>query len=245
MVSFIKDERGEKNVKIAVIAAMQAEAELIKKHLTDRREGKVGSVTFSTGKIGRHDVVLAVCGVGKVWAAICTEAVIIRFMPDLIINTGVAGTLTDRLSIGDIAVSTAVCHHDFDTVVFGDAPGVVNNIPGAEGPFIPADRKTADRIAELAREEGRRVVLGTIASGDQFISDKAKKEWIVSTFGAIACEMEGASIGHVCAANRVPFCVIRAISDSADGEAPDDFPEFVRSSAEASSKVVIEFIRER
>lgn len=228
-------------MKIGVIAALKAEAELIKEKMAGKREGTVGSVHYVTGKIGRNDIVLAVCGVGKVWAAICAEAMIIRFLPDLIINTGVAGTLTEDLSIGDLAVSSSVCHHDFDTTVLGDAPGAVM-IPGVDGAHIPADKKTVDRIVDIARESGINTVVGPIASGDQFISDPAKKEKIVSTFSAIACEMEGAATGHVCAANGVPFCVVRAISDNADGDAPENFPEFVKESAEKSSGVVINFI---
>lgn len=228
-------------MKIGIIAALKPEAELIKNKLMNKREGKIGSVSFVTGKIGAHDVVVAVCGVGKVWAAICTEAMTIRFLPDLIINTGVAGTLTDQLSIGDLAVSSSVCHHDFDTTAFGDAPGAVM-IPGVEGAHIPADEKTAERIAGIAREAGIKTVVGPIASGDQFISDAKRKAEIVSTFSAVACEMEGAAVGHVCAANNVPFCVVRAISDNADGDAPENFPEFVKESAEKSSGVVLKFI---
>ena len=228
-------------MKIGIIAAMKAEAELIKQEMTHKREGTVGSVRYVTGKIGRSDVVLAVCGVGKVWAAICAEAMIIRFLPDLIINTGVAGTLTDKLSIGDIAVSSSVCHHDFDTTAIGDAPGAVT-IPGVEGAHIPADEKTVGRIAEIAREAGINTVVGPIASGDLFICDAGRKAEIVSTFSAIACEMEGASIGHVCTANNVPFCVVRAISDSADGDAPDTYPEFVKETAKKSSAIVLKFI---
>ena len=228
-------------MKVGIIAAMKAEAELIKKQMTDRREGTVGSVRYVTGKIGRRDVVLAVCGIGKVWAAICAEAMILRFLPDIIINTGVAGTLTDKLSIGDVAVSSSVCHHDFDTTALGDEPGDVG-IPGVRSAHIPADEKAVERIAAIAREEGINTVVGPIASGDQFISDADRKEKIVSTFSAVACEMEGAAGGHVCAANGVPFCVVRAISDSADGDAPENYPEFVRESAEKSSRVVLRFI---
>ena len=230
-------------MKIAVIAALKAEADLIKQAMGEPLEEKVGPVSFSVGKLGENDVVCAVCGVGKVWAAICAQAAILHYAPDVVINTGVAGTLSDSLSIGDVAVSSSVCHHDFDTTALGDAPGAVT-VPGADGALIPADVKAAEKIARIAEDEGVHAVIGTIASGDQFISEAAKKEWIASTFGAIACEMEGASIGHVCAANGVPFCVVRAISDSADGGAPDDFPSFVRSSAEASSRVVIRFIKE-
>ncbi len=228
-------------MKIGIIAAMKAEAELIKQEMTHKREGTVGSVHYVTGKIGNSDVVLAVCGVGKVWAAICAEAMIIRFLPDLIINTGVAGTLTDELSIGDLAVSSSVCHHDFDTTALGDAPGAVT-IPGVEGAHIPADEKTVGRIAGIAREAGINTVVGPIASGDQFICDAGRKAEIVSTFSAVACEMEGAAVGHVCAANGVPFCVVRAISDNADGDAPDTYPEFVKETAKKSSGIVLKFI---
>ncbi|MBQ7475041.1 MAG: 5'-methylthioadenosine/adenosylhomocysteine nucleosidase [Clostridia bacterium] len=228
---------------VAIIAAMSVEAELIKNAMEEKTEERVGSQVFTKGKIGGVTVVAAVCGIGKVWAAICAEAMILRFSPDLIINTGIAGTLTGSLSIGDVAIASSVCHHDFDTTALGDAPGDAA-VPGADGAMIPADRKTAERLCAITREEGVRALTGPIASGDQFISSSEKKEWIAKTFSAVACEMEGASIGHVSAANGVPFAVIRAISDSADGEAPDNYPEFSRASAERSARIVIRFIKE-
>ena len=230
-------------MKIGVIAALSAEAENIVSVMEDTRVETVPSLTFTSGRIGKTDVVCTVCGVGKVYAAAAAEAMILKYAPDLVVNTGVGGTLTDKLTIGDVAVASAVCQHDFDCTAIGEPLGCVN-VPGADGPFIPADEKTVERIAAIARETGINTVVGPIASGDQFICDAGRKAEIVSTFSAVACEMEGASIGHVCTANNVPFCVVRAISDSADGDAPEDFPAFVKKSAQVSANIVTELARE-
>lgn len=230
-------------MKIGVIAALAAEAERIISVMEDARVETVPSLTFTSGRIGKTEVVCTVCGVGKVYAAAAAEAMILKYAPDLVVNTGVGGTLTDKLTIGDVAVASAVCQHDFDCTAIGEPLGCVN-VPGADGPFIPADAKTVENIVGIAGRMGIRTHVGPIASGDQFIGDREKKNFIVKTFSAVACEMEGGAIGQVCAANGVPFCVIRAISDSADGDAPEDFPAFVKKSAEVSANIVTELARE-
>ncbi len=229
-------------MKIGIIAALAAEAENITAKMEEPRRVSVPSLTFTEGKIGGADVICTVCGVGKVYAAAAAEAMILKFAPDLVINTGVGGTLTDKLTIGDVAVASSVCQHDFDCTAIGEEPGAVN-VPGAEGAHIPADKKTAREIVAIAERLGVRTCVGPIASGDQFIADRERKKKIVDTFSAVACEMEGGAVGQVCAANGVPFCVIRAISDSADGGAPEDFPAFVKKSAEVSARIVTELAR--
>ena len=229
-------------MKIGVIAALEAEAENIISVTEDAKIETVPHLTFTSGRIGKTDVVCTVCGVGKVYAAAAAEAMILKYSPDLVVNTGVGGTLTDKLTIGDVAVASAVCQHDFDCTAIGEPLGCVN-VPGADGPFIPTHAETVEKIVGIAGRMGVRTHVGPIASGDQFIGDREKKNLIVRTFSAVACEMEGGAIGQICAANGVPFCVIRAISDSADGGAPEDFPAFVKKSAEVSAKIVTELAR--
>ncbi len=228
---------------IGIIAAMEIEAERIVSAMTDRKEEEAGHVCFRVGSIGRNRVVTAVCGIGKAFAAICAQTMILTYGPDVILNTGVAGTLTPELGIGDLAISADVVQHDMDTTSIGDPPGAVT-LNGVQVVKIPADWTLMERIRRLAEAEGIRTKRGTIASGDQFVSDRAVKEKIVRQFGAIACEMEGAAIGLVSALNGVPFVVVRSISDSADGGACEDYPSFAKKAAEQSARLVIAFCHE-
>jgi adenosylhomocysteine nucleosidase len=224
-------------MKLGIIAAMKIEAELIEAAMSDIVRETCGSIEFCLGKIGNTDIVLAVCGIGKVFAAICAQTMIVKYAPDAVINTGVGGTLTKKLSVGDVAVSSAMVQHDMDTSALGDPVGLISGINIVE---IPADAALAGKISAIVRGMGINTVTGTIATGDQFIGSQAVKDRIVNTFGAIACEMEGAAIGQVCYVNKVPFAVIRAISDDADGGACEDYPTFAKMAAKNSAKAVIE-----
>jgi adenosylhomocysteine nucleosidase len=224
-------------MKLGIIAAMKIEAELIEAAMTNVTRETCGSIEYCLGNIGNTDIVLAVCGIGKVFAAICAQTMIVKYAPDAVINTGVGGTLTKKLSVGDVAVSSAMVQHDMDTSALGDPVGLISGINIVE---IPADAALAGKISAIVRGMGINTVTGTIATGDQFIGSQAVKDRIVNTFGAIACEMEGAAIGQVCYVNKVPFAVIRAISDDADGGACEDYPTFAKMAAKNSAKAVIE-----
>jgi len=224
-------------MKLGIIAAMKIEAELIEAAMRDIVRETCGSIEYCLGKIGNTDVVLAVCGIGKVFAAICAQTMIVKYAPDAIVNTGVGGTLTKKLSVGDVAVSSAMVQHDMDTSALGDPVGLISGPNIIE---IPADAALAGKISDIVRGMGIGTVTGIIATGDQFIAKQEVKDRIVDTFGAIACEMEGAAIGQVCYVNKVPFAVIRAISDDADGGACEDYPAFAKMAAKNSAKAVIE-----
>lgn len=223
-------------MKLGIIAAMTIEADLIKASMTDTTAEEVSGITFVSGKLGKSEAVVAVCGIGKVFAAMCTQTMILRYTPDCIINTGVGGTLTDKLGIGDLAVSTAVVQHDMDTSPLGDPVGLISGINVIE---MAADSVMVEKVCAICDQKGIRHHGGTIASGDQFIASREKKDWIVSTFSGIACEMEGAAVGQVCYVNKVPFVILRAISDSADGGACEDYPTFAKNAAKTSASVVL------
>lgn len=227
---------------IGIIAAMQKEMDNIAANMDGAVKEKVSGIEFISGKVNGCDVVCAVCGIGKVFAAMCTEAMIIKYSPELIINTGVGGTLTRELGIGDVAVSSAVCQHDMDTTALGDEPGLISGINKV---YFDADSVAAGEIEEIAAEMGVKTYRGTIASGDRFVASAAEKERITSTFGAISCEMEGAAVGHVCFVNDVPFVIIRAISDDADGGACENYGEFAAASAAKSASLVCAFAARR
>lgn len=224
---------------IGIIAAMNVEMESLRSHMKNTETDVISGIRFVRGMLEGKEVVTAVCGIGKVFAAMCAQTMILRYHPDCIINTGVAGTLTDKLDIGSIAVSSAVVQHDMDTSPLGDPVGLISGINKVE---LPADVLLSEKISACAREMNIKTVTGVIASGDQFVASAERKAFIVDHFGAIACEMEGAAIGHVCHVNEVPFCIIRAISDSADGSSHMDYPTFVKIAAENSVALVRRFL---
>lgn len=223
---------------IGIIGAMSIEVEGIRALMTNKKETEVSGIRFVSGRLGKNDVVTAVCGIGKVFAAICAEAMILKFDPDVIINTGVGGSLDPKLKIGDVAIADRVVQHDMDTSPIGDPKGLLSGINKI---YLDTDKKVSELLFECVRAEGVNAVFGTIASGDQFIASKERKKEITDSFGAVICEMEGASIGHVCYVNGKRFAVLRAVSDSADDSAQMDYPEFAKMAAENYIKVVQRF----
>ena len=226
---------------IGIICAMEIEAEKLKANLKDAVEARVGRLRFVSGKLCGQDAVIALAGVGKVNAAMCAQALVMKYAPELIVNSGVAGSLSPRLDIGDIAVGVGVVEHDFDTTAMGDPPAFFNDL---NGDTFPCDADAAQAILRAAAAEGVHAVPAKIASGDQFITDGAIKARLVERFGAEACEMEAGAIAHVCFANGVKCAVIRAISDSTDGEHQVEFYKFLPVAAENSARVLMTFLRD-
>lgn len=228
-------------MKIGIIGAMDIEvAELIESMENIKKE-EISGITYCHGTLNGKDVVVAKCGIGKVHAAVCAQTMILKFSPDAIINTGVAGSLNAELGIGDLVVSSRVVQHDFDTSGIGDPVGLISGLNLIE---IPCPEKLVEKVADSARElDNTKVFTGTIASGDQFICSMEKKNYIVENFNALCAEMEGAAIGHVCYLNKVDFCIVRAISDKADGSAHMDFPSFVQIAAKKSINLINNFLK--
>ena len=225
---------------IGIIAAMDVEMKSLRSYMENTETEVISGIRFVRGTLEGKDVVTAVCGIGKVFAALCAQTMILHYQPRCIINTGVAGTLTDALTIGSIAVSSAVVQHDMDTSPLGDPVGLISGINKVE---LPADRLLTGQLSACAKVMGIKTATGVIASGDQFVASAERKVFIVEHFKAIACEMEGAAVGQVCYVNKVPFCVLRAISDSADGSSHMDYPTFVQMAAEQSVALMRRFMR--
>ena len=225
---------------IGIIAAMDVEMKSLRSYMENTETEVISGIRFVRGTLEGKDVVTAVCGIGKVFAALCAQTMILHYQPRCIINTGVAGTLTDALTIGSIAVSSAVVQHDMDTSPIGDPVGLISGINKVE---LPADRLLTGQLSACAKVMGIKTATGVIASGDQFVASAERKAFIVEHFKAIACEMEGAAVGQVCYVNKVPFCVLRAISDSADGSSHMDYPTFVQMAAEQSVALLRRFMR--
>ncbi len=226
---------------LGIIAAMDKEAEGIISAMTGTSAEVIGSIKYTRGKIKNTDVVIAVCGIGKVFAAICAQTMIITYHPDYILNTGIAGALSRELGICDIAVATDTVQHDMDTSAIGDPVGFVSGINIIK---FPASEFLSDKITEIASSFGFNTVRGTIASGDKFVADSDTKRRIVDLFGAIACEMEGGAIAHAAYINNTPYAVVRAISDNADGEADMDYPTFAALACKNSVKITVKLAEE-
>ena len=224
---------------IGIIAAMDVEMKSLRSYMENTETEVISGIRFVRGTLEGKDVVTAVCGIGKVFAALCAQTMILHYQPRCIINTGVAGTLTDALTIGSIAVSSAVVQHDMDTSPLGDPVGLISGINKVE---LPADRLLTGQLSACAKVMGIKTATGVIASGDQFVASAERKAFIVEHFKAIACEMEGAAVGQVCYVNKVPFCVLRAISDSADGASHMDYPAFVQMASEQSVRLLRRFL---
>lgn len=224
---------------IGIIGAMDIEVNNLKALLENKKTKTISGIEFVWGTINNREVVIAKCGIGKVFASICAQTMILKFKPEYIINTGVAGTLTKELSVGDVAISKSVVQHDMDTSPLGDPVGLISGINVIN---FEASEYLVTLAEQVIKENNLNYKTGVIASGDQFIADKSQKCKITNNFNAIACEMEGAPIGHTAYINNVGFIVIRAISDSADDSSFMDYPAFLKMAAENSTKVTLSLI---
>lgn len=228
-------------MKIGIIGAIEQEVEGLKAIMENTKIETVSSVEFCSGKINGADTVVAAAGVGKVNAAVCAQSMILTYSPDVIINVGAAGGLSPRLEIGDIAVASSVVEHDMDTTPIGDPRGLIS---GIDKVYMECDKNIAALMENAAKSIGLNSEMGVIASGDQFISSQEQRDFIIGEFNAIAAEMEGASIGHVCTMNNIPFGVLRAISDGANSDSVMDYPTFAKLAAENSVKIIVYMLGE-
>ncbi len=224
---------------LGIIGAMEEEVARLKAQMSDVTVTEAASMHFYEGKLQGNPVVVVQSGIGKVNAGICTQILADRFGVTAIVNTGIAGSLRAEINIGDIVISTDAVQHDVDAAAFGYPAG---QIPRMEVLSFPGDPK----LVALAKESCKKAVPeigifdGRVASGDQFIADKEKKDWIASTFDAYCCEMEGAAIAQAAYLNSIPFVIIRAISDKADDSAQMDYPEFERMAIDHAVKILEE-----
>ena len=221
---------------IGIIGAMEVETAGLVAEMTDKKTEVVSGVTYTCGELCGKRVVVATCGVGKVFAAICAEAMILKFGVTALLNTGVAGGLSPMLEVGDVAVADEVVQHDMNTTALGDPRGLLSGINVVK---IKTDNRLTKALCDATAEEGLNGIVGTIASGDLFVAKDSVKEKLIAEFDAVACEMEGAAIGHVAFVNNVPFAVLRAISDGGDGM---EFSEFVGVAAKISVNVTKKFL---
>ncbi|XXQ67236.1 5'-methylthioadenosine/adenosylhomocysteine nucleosidase [Neisseriaceae bacterium B1] len=227
---------------IAIIGAMEAEIECLKKQLEHLQTHYFGKkFVVYTGRIGGADIALSLSGIGKVNAAIATTLVLEHFSPDYVINTGSAGGIGPSLRVGDVVIGVEVAHHDVDVTPFGYVHGQVPQMPAR----FTADSDLVEAAAYSAKAfNNARVVQGLIVSGDCFIHSEVYRRHIVRHFPDVqAVEMEAAAIAQTCHQFEKPFVIIRAISDSAQEEAKVSFDEFLQTAAQHSAQMVLNLIK--
>lgn len=223
--------------KIGIIGAMEEEVMALKDKLKVTDIRSIASLEYYAGKLNNREVVLVRGGIGKVNAAVCTQTLIDCFHVDAIINTGVAGALSEELEIGDIVISRDALQHDFDATGFGYEKGT---IPRMQESCFKAD-KALIHIAEKASQVlsvKTNVFTKRIVSGDQFISNKDKKKELIEDFDGFCTEMEGAAVAQACYLNKIPFVIIRSISDKADDSAEMNYSQFTQLAAANSCKLI-------
>lgn len=225
---------------IGIIGAMDTEVDNIKAQVKNKALSTVAGVDFVCGFIDDVNVCVAKCSPGKVNAALCTQAMIDNFDIDMIINVGVACSLSEDVIIKNVVIASDVCEYDIDITALGEPKGFINGLNVIK---VKTDGKISEQLARIAINHGEKIHRGTIASGDTFIANNELKKMISTEFGAICGEMEGGAIGHTCAANNIPFAVLRSISDGGNENAQLDYPTFKKIAAEISTAIILEFIK--
>lgn len=228
---------------IGIIGAMDTEVKTLVSNIQDAKTTEYGGLTYYQGKIFNTDVVVVKSGVGKVNAALCAQYLAVHFGVDKVINTGIAGAAGKGLGVFDFVVSTKAVYHDVDVQIFGYKKG---QIPGLDL-YFTADEVLAEKAIEVFNKSDfakeHKIVKGVVASGDQFIADKAVKQEIIKNFEPMCVEMEGAAIAHACSLNKVPFVIIRCMSDCADDSANSTY-EFNEDVCAAScANLVLELLK--
>lgn len=228
--------------RIGIIGAMEIEVEALKSQMENVTLKKKASMEFHHGMLNGKEVVVVRSGIGKVNAAVCTQILADDFQVDAVINTGIAGSLKNEINIGDIVVSTDTLQHDVDAREFGYPKGQIPQMDVFSFVANAGLRETAVKVCKEVNPDIS-VFEGRIVSGDQFIADPKVKEAIIQDFSGYCTEMEGAAIAQAAYLNKVPFVILRAISDKADNSATMDYPTFEKKAAEHCVRLVSEMVK--
>lgn len=222
---------------IGIIGAMDPEVDALKEYAHINNKTTIAGMEFCEGTMGDRNVVIVKCGMGKVNAGICANTLINDFNCTKVINTGVAGSLDNRIDIGDVVISTDAVQHDYDVEAIGFQKG---EIPYTGLYAFPADKDLREAAARAVSESAPEIHAyeGRVCSGDQFITSKEQKDMITDHFGGECCEMEGGAVAQACYLNDTPFVIIRAISDKTDGSQEVEFEKFLADAAGHCTKIV-------
>ena len=224
--------------KLAIMGAMEEEITPLLSHFTDIQKNEFANNVYYEAKLNNLDVVIAYSKIGKVFSTLTATTMIEKFGCDTLLFSGVAGGVNPELKIGDLIVANKLSQHDLDITAFGHPHGFV---PGGSV-YVETSEKLKNIALEVAEENGVKIIEGIIATGDQFVCDEKRKDFIANTFNADALEMEGASVAVVCDALNVPCLILRAISDTADMDAGFNFEEFLETSAKNSANFLMKVI---
>ena len=224
-------------MRIGIIGAMDEEVAVLKEEMEVAKTFEYATLQFFVGTLCGKEVIVVRSGIGKVNAALCAQILVDKFDVDVLMNTGIAGSLDAAIDIGDMVISTDLVEHDMDASIFGDPVG---QVPRMDTFSFPADSDLVEKAVAANREANPdiKTFTGRIVSGDQFVSSAEVKERLVHLFGAKCTEMEGAAIAHAAYLNQVPCVIIRAISDKADNSATMDYPTFEKKAIEHSVRLV-------
>ncbi len=225
--------------KLAIMGAMEEEIEPLLAHFDSVNKVDYANNTYYEVNHKGLDIVIAYSKIGKVFATLTASTMIQKFGCDTLLFSGVAGGINPALKIGDLIIADKLCQHDLDITAFGHPAGYV---PGGKV-FVETTKSLREVAIDVAQENDIKVIEGTIATGDQFVYKPEQKKFIETTFNADALEMEGASVAVVCDALEVPFFILRAISDTADGGADIDFDAFLKTSAINSANYLIKILQ--
>lgn len=230
-------------MKLGIIGAMEEEVSQLKEQMSEVSVKSRASMEFYDGILAGTPVTIVRSGIGKVNAGCCTQVLADLFSVDCIINTGIAGSLDPSINIGDIVLCTDALQHDVDAVAFGYDLGVIPRMPVS---VFPADRELRSLAGRLCTAVNPEIGVheGRIVTGDQFIADSSKKDFLVSQFSGMCTEMEGAAIAQAAYNNQLPFLIIRAISDKADNSAQMDYPTFERQAITHTVRLVTALAKE-
>lgn len=228
---------------IGIIGAMSGEVQGLKELMQNVTVTEKSGMHFYSGTLHEKQVVVVQSGVGKVNAGICAALLIHLFGVNVLINTGIAGSLNNSIDIGDVVLSTDAVQHDFDATSFGKYR--YGQIPGLDTLSFEADNELISIAEEacLRVNHSVKVFRGRIVSGDQFISSREKKQWIIEHFGGFCTEMEGSAVAQAAYLSKVPFLIVRVISDKADDSSVVDYPEFEKKAIEHSVRLTNEIIK--
>ena len=226
---------------IGIIGAMEEEVAALKEAMDIHETVEQASMVFCKGVLCGKEVVIVRSGIGKVNAGICAQILVDRFKAEMLINTGIAGSLDAKIDIGDMVISTDALHHDMDATEFGYPVG---QVPRMEVMSFPADEELVKKAVQASEKANPDIhtFTGRVASGDQFIASREVKDKIVENFHPLCVEMEGAGIAHAAHLNKVSYVIIRAISDKADNSASVDYPTFERQAIAHSVRLVKELM---
>ncbi len=225
-------------MKIAIMGAMPEEIAPLLEKVGEYKLTEYAGNKYYEAVYAGHDLIIAYSKIGKVFSTLTATTMLQKFGAELLLFSGVAGAINPKLKIGNLIAATKLCQHDLDITAFGHPFGYV-----PEGKqFIEADIQLIARAKQVASEMGLELMEGIIATGDQFVADPERNQWIGETFKADALEMEGASVACVCDAMGIPFFILRAISDAADMDASFSFDAFLESSAKESAAFIIKMV---